>query len=130
MSNPITAGAVVYAKDIGRVSQFYSRVAGLEKRDENDRFVVLESSSFQLVVVATPARIAAHIQIASPPVRREDTAIKLVFLVPSIAEARLAAAEAGGALNGTEREWQFQGARVCDGHDPEGNVFQLREKQA
>ena len=35
------------------------------------------------------------------------------------------AAELGGAVN--EREWEFEGAKVCDGHDPEGNVFQLRQ---
>lgn len=127
MSNPLAAGAVVYAKDIVRVSQFYSRVAGLVEQGKEDGFVALESSAFQLVVVAMPGRIAAQVQVASPPVRREDTAVKLVFFVPSIANARIAAAETGGALNGAEREWQFQGSRVCDGHDPEGNVFQLRE---
>jgi len=110
-----------------RVSQFYSRVAGLVVRNMEDGFVVLESSAFELVIVALPAQIAAQIQIASPPVKRQDTAIKLAFFVPSIANARSVAPEAGGALNSLEREWQFQGARVCDGHDPEGNIFQLRE---
>jgi len=110
-----------------RVSQFYSRVAGLVVRNMEDGFVVLESSAFELVIVALPAQIAAQIQIASPPVKRQDTAIKLAFFVPSIANARSVAPGAGGALNSLEREWQFQGARVCDGHDPEGNIFQLRE---
>jgi len=27
----------------------------------------------------------------------------------------------------TEREWQFKDARACDGIDPEGNIFQLRQ---
>jgi len=26
-----------------------------------------------------------------------------------------------------EREWTYRGRRVCDGHDPEGNVFQAAE---
>jgi hypothetical protein len=30
-------------------------------------------------------------------------------------------------LNPIEREWAFQGARICDGVDPEGNVFQVRQ---
>jgi hypothetical protein len=30
-------------------------------------------------------------------------------------------------MNAVEREWEFEGAKVCDGHDPEGNVFQLRQ---
>jgi hypothetical protein len=30
-------------------------------------------------------------------------------------------------LNPPDAEWLFEGSRVCDGHDPEGNVFQLRQ---
>ena len=29
-------------------------------------------------------------------------------------------------MNAVEREWEFEGAKVCDGCDPEGNVFQIR----
>jgi predicted enzyme related to lactoylglutathione lyase len=83
---------------------------------------------FNSLLWQSPARIAEQIQIASPPVRREDTAVKLWFAVPSLAAARSLVARLGGELNGPEREWQFEGDRVCDGHDPEGNVFQLREE--
>jgi hypothetical protein len=31
------------------------------------------------------------------------------------------------SANAVEREWEFEGAKVCDGHDPEGNVFQIRQ---
>lgn len=126
MQSPFSAGAVIYAKDIKRVSQFYSQVAGLAVVQEEQRFVVLQSITFQLAVVAMPPAIAQQVIVESPPVRREDTAIKLCFAVPSIAAARAVAAELGGELNGPEREWEFQGARVCDGHDPEGNVIQVR----
>jgi hypothetical protein len=30
-------------------------------------------------------------------------------------------------LNPTDKEWRFQGFKVCDGLDPEGNVIQFRE---
>jgi len=30
-------------------------------------------------------------------------------------------------MNAVEREWELRGANVCDGHDPEGNIFQLRQ---
>ena len=36
-------------------------------------------------------------------------------------EARL-----GGELNPPDREWQLGSERICDGVDPEGNVFQVR----
>ena len=127
MSVPFVAGAVVYAKNVPEVSAFYAEVAALRTTHTEQGYVVLEASGFQLVVVAIPAQLAASIHVTVPPERREDTAVKLVLPVPSIATARLAAQSLGGQLNPTEREWEFQGSRVCDGHDPEGNVVQFRE---
>jgi predicted enzyme related to lactoylglutathione lyase len=130
VSPSIVAGAVVYAKDVARVSRFYAQVCGLEIVHEVADHVVLEADGYELVVVEIPAAIAVNIRIETPPLRRENTAVKLVFWVENIAAARTAAQAAGGELNPPEREWQFQGARVCDGHDPEGNVIQLRTADA
>ena len=127
MPSPITAGAVVYAKDLPRVSAFYAAVVGLRVTHAEHDHVVLEAEAFQLVVHAIPAGIAASIEIADPPIRREGTALKLVFAVPSMSTSRALAAEQGGEVDPPEREWRFQSHRVCDGHDPEGNVIQLRE---
>ena len=130
MANPFTAGAIVYAKDLQRLAQFYAAVADLEIVHEVADHVVLESETHELVVVAIPAATAARIVITSPPQRRENTAFKLSFAVPSLAEAREAAKAAGGELNPPAKEWSFQGMRVCDGCDPEGNMIQLREPAA
>lgn len=126
MEGPFTAGAVVYARDMGRVSRFYAGLAGLPVTHEEPGFTVLGSATFQLTVVAVPPALAQRITIASPPVRRQDTALKLCLAVPSIDAARAAAERLGGVIDGPEREWMFQGNRVCDGHDPEGNVVQVR----
>jgi predicted enzyme related to lactoylglutathione lyase len=130
VANPFTAGAIVYAKDIARLARFYAAVADLEIVHEVDDHVVLESETCELVVVAIPAATAARIVISTPPVRRESTAFKLSFAVDSLAQARAAAAAAGGELNPPEKEWDFQGMRVCDACDPEGNMIQLREALA
>ncbi len=127
MANPFTAGAIVYAKDIRRLARFYAEVADLEIVHEVEDHVVLESETYELVVVALPAATAERIAITMPPTRRENTAFKLSFAVASLAEARAAAAQAGGELNPPAKEWGFQGMRVCDGCDPEGNMIQLRE---
>jgi predicted enzyme related to lactoylglutathione lyase len=127
MPEPIAAGAVVYAKDAARVAAFYAGVAGLREVQVESDHVILEASQFQLVVLAVPASIASSIHISSPPQRRQDTPIKLVFPVQSLPAARAAAQRLGGELNPVEAEWEFQGSRVCDGHDPEGNVFQVRQ---
>jgi predicted enzyme related to lactoylglutathione lyase len=126
LSEPIAAGAIVHAKDIARLARFYAEVASLEVMHEVDDHVVLESEALELVIVAIPAATAAQIVISTPPARRENTAFKLVFVVDSLADARAAAVAAGGGLNPPDKEWDFQGARVCDGFDPEGNVIQFR----
>lgn len=120
-------GAVLYAKDLHRLVQFYTAVAGLDVQKIERAYVVLGSEPSQLVIVRIPKRIAAAIQITTPPKRRENTPIKLVFAAEDIAIARSRAAELGGTMNAVEREWNFEGAKVCDGCDPEGNVFQIRE---
>ena len=127
MANPFTAGAIVYAKDVQRLAQFYAEVADLEIVHEVDDHVVLESETYELVIVAIPAATAARIVITTPPARRENTAFKLSFRVESLAQARETARAAGGELNPPAKEWDFQGMRVCDGCDPEGNMIQVRE---
>jgi len=127
MSNPATVGAVLYAKLVERVIPFYAEACGLVVTHAEHDHAVLESPVFQLVIVAIPETLAASIPIATPPVRRENTPIKLVFHVANIDAVRKAAANFGGELNPPEREWYLRGIKVCDGHDPEGNVVQFRE---
>ena len=120
-------GAVVYAVAPQRLAAFYEAVAGLEIVHVEDDYVVLERGAFQLVVHGIPKAIAEAIEVTSPPVRREDAALKIVLPVASLAAAREAAPAHGGLIDPEAREWWFDGSRVCDGHDPEGNVIQLRE---
>ena len=126
MSTQITAGAVLYAMDVKRLAAFYAGVADLKEAQSEPDNVVLEAGGFQLVVFAIPPHIAAQIQIATPPQRREETPIKLVFVVRSLAGARAAAKRLGGELAAEDQVWEFQGLYVCDGYDPEGNVIQVR----
>lgn len=123
-------GAVVFAKDAARVADFYVAVCGLVVAGRDEQTVTLQHGSFELLVHAVPAAIAATIRIADPPQRRQSNPIKPVFDVASIAAIRATAVAHGGAIDPPERTWQYQGRAVCDGHDPEGNVFQLRELPA
>jgi predicted enzyme related to lactoylglutathione lyase len=127
MSYPQRAAAVLYAKDPQRLVAFYTTVASLTLRHSEDDHAVVDSPAFQLVILQIPRDIAQSITIEQPPVRRERVPVKLVFFVENIEHARSAAAELGGGLNPADREWDYQGHKVCDGFDPEGNVFQLRE---
>ena len=120
-------GAVIFAKNIERIAKFYEGVALLAVVHAEPDHVVLESDAIQLVIHGIPKAIADSITITQPPAVREDTPIKLFFPVPSLADARARAAALGGHLNPSQKEWQARGFRACDGHDPEGNVVQLRQ---
>jgi predicted enzyme related to lactoylglutathione lyase len=111
-------GAVVYANDLSRLVEFYSSIAGLTPYASKKGFAILGSEPSQLVIVRVPRRVRTPLTSLRLPI---------VFAVEDIARARDRAVMLGGAMNGVEREWEFEGAKVCDGHDPEGNVFQLRQ---
>jgi predicted enzyme related to lactoylglutathione lyase len=117
---------VLFAKDMARLAQFYEQVTALHVVAQAPDHVMLAVPGFQLVVHAIPAAIARGITISSPPKVREDLPLKLALPVQDIMAARLAAAALGGALLPAQREWQARGFVACDGHDPEGNVFQVR----
>ena len=124
------SGAVLFGKDLPRLASFYEGVAGLSAVQVDRDVIVLESESQQLVLHSLPPRIARTIDIASPPLLRTDTPVKLVFAVASLASARAGAVALGGRVNPTSVEFEARGFRACDGHDPEGNVIQFRERVA
>ncbi len=125
MPGPARAGLFIYALDPERVADFYCAVAGMARLQATPELIVLESADIQLLVHRIPPPFAEGIVITSPPQRREDTALKFFFSVPSLAAARLAARAAGGEV--FAENWQGPGFTVCNGMDPEGNVFQVRE---
>ena len=128
MATKFHAGAVLYAKNLAQVKAFYEAVLNLNLEHAENDHVVFASEAFQLVILKVPERIASSIEIESPPRRRTETPVKLVFEVASIAATRAIAHDHGGELLPPEREWNFQGYRVCDGQDPEGNVVQFRQR--
>lgn len=125
MAGPARAGLFIYAVDAPRVAAFYAAVAGMQQLHARDELIVLESPDIQLLIHAIPPHIAAGIEITSPPRKREDSALKFFFTVPSLAEARAQAARLGGEV--FDENWQGPGFVICNAMDPEGNVFQLRE---
>jgi predicted enzyme related to lactoylglutathione lyase len=127
MSEQPKFGAVIFAKDISRVAKFYTELLSMTIVHSAEDYMVLNSSGYPLVIHGIPQKIAASIEIATPPERRTETAIKLFFLVSSLTVLREQAIALGGRLNPKESEWEARGFRACDGHDPEGNVIQFRE---
>lgn len=127
MSNLPKPGAVVFAKDIRKVARFYEQLIPLSVTHTESSHIVLESDVMQLVIHGIPKKIADSIHVATPPAVREETPIKLFFPVASLVDARIRAEQLGGQLGPSKKEWEARGFRACDGYDPEGNVFQLRQ---
>jgi predicted enzyme related to lactoylglutathione lyase len=121
------SGAVLFARDMNGVARFYQQLISMGVAASHHDHVVLAAQHVELVVHAIPDHIAASIEIAKPPVRRAGMPLKLFFTVASISDARDAAVTLGGSVDPVDSEWIGPGFRACDGQDPEGNVFQIRE---
>jgi predicted enzyme related to lactoylglutathione lyase len=117
--------AVLFTINVARLATFYEHVIGMERRAAHDDHVVLEQGVFRLTVHGIPAQYAKGITIATPPAVRESSALKLSFRVTSIVDARETAARFGGCIYEPDREWRDHAKTLCDGWDPDGNVFQV-----
>ncbi|MBM3759455.1 MAG: VOC family protein [Acidobacteria bacterium] len=96
---------LLFVKNLELMAAFYAQALGAEAiRD--------------LKLHPIPPSIAATIEIASPPVPREDTPIKLIFAVPDIDAARRNLEQLGAEI--LVRPWGS-----IDAVDPEGNIFSL-----
>ncbi|MFM2119517.1 MAG: hypothetical protein RL722_985 [Pseudomonadota bacterium] len=127
MPGPARAGALIYAKDLDRLSAFYQGLLGMRLLLADAWHQVIESDDLQLIIHAIPPQIAAGITLTSPPEVREEQAIKLFFTLP--AGAQLPAVEVqvhalGGGMFGPV--YPGPGFQARNAYDCEGNVFHLR----
>lgn len=123
------SAAVLYVTDLDGMRTFYETCFAMVARDSDDEgFCVLDSTTWELTLVRIPASIAATVVITDPPRWRERSAVKLVFDVSDLDQARAAVLAAGGQVDCAQSPWSFQGRRHQDVCDPEGNVTQLRQQ--
>jgi len=125
MTKKHKTGAVLFTINLQSLADFYTEVMGMRVLLSEKDHIRLELGSFRLTVHRIPPRYAKNITIKKPPQVREAGAVKLAFRVKQIAKAREIAATLGGEVYGVKHEWQYDGTTICDGYDPDGNVFQL-----
>ena len=113
---------VLYVQDVDRLAGFYREMLGLD--------VVEEIPGEWSVLAAGSCQLALH--RVGPAYRRPgamvtDTNTKVVFTVTGdLAELRATLLDRGVALGEIKAFPPLTGP-LCDGRDPEGNVFQLAE---
>jgi predicted enzyme related to lactoylglutathione lyase len=123
-------GVVLFAKNKKRVSAFYQECLGLQAVESEPSHDLLRGDTYEIVVHAIPRKVAAGIVITAPPVPRTQAVFKPTFVVRSLAKVRVAAEKTGGCLKPESGAWHFRGCTVLDGHDPEGNQVQFKQRDA
>ncbi|AFY36548.1 hypothetical protein Lepto7376_0098 [[Leptolyngbya] sp. PCC 7376] len=115
-------GLVLYSHNFKRLAKFYKFVFRLAIADQNDGHIRLANDQMELVILQAPRRFQ---DISGT--QRINVAIKPVFFINvPLERVRARALKRGGSLNAVTAEWQFQSHTVCDGHDCDGNIFQVR----
>jgi catechol 2,3-dioxygenase-like lactoylglutathione lyase family enzyme len=123
------ARAVLFVKDLQKVTVFYVGALALTRLSGDNDHAVLERDGFELVVHQIPKQIADTIVIAQPPVRRIWGAIRLDFPVASIADSRKLARALGGDIDDSPPPWAGANTNLYFGHDPEGNQFGVSQRK-
>jgi catechol 2,3-dioxygenase-like lactoylglutathione lyase family enzyme len=116
-----TIGAIIlFVFDINKEKAFYRENFGLDTVEDSPGWVVLKGGSVELGLHQIPAEYGPY----TPS--EEETNVKLVFdIQEDIHQARQTFIEKQISI-GDIKTWEGYPFWVCDGKDPEGNVFQLR----
>jgi len=127
---PDRAHVALYGLDVAKLVSYYTGVIGFEIHEVGDGFTALHSPTLELVVVRIRPEHTDGVVLTDPPRRRQETPIKVSYVVASLEAARELAPFYGAAVDGVEHEWTWGGFTRCDGLDPEGNVVQLMQSTA
>jgi catechol 2,3-dioxygenase-like lactoylglutathione lyase family enzyme len=114
---------ILFVDDIETMAEFYEGVLGLDRLpDGSDDFVCLSAGSGQVCLHSLPAEYRSN---GGDYPKREDTYVKFVFYAADVEKDRDYLIEKGVRMNEVARYGAIQ---LCDGADPEGNVFQISSR--
>ena len=118
---------ILFVQDVGRLATFYQEMFGLTLIEEiKGEWAVLDAGPCQLAL----HRVGEAYRVADPASWEVESNIKLVMTVDRpLADVR-AELTAQGVRMGPIKSYPPLTGRLCDGRDPEGNVFQLAELTA
>jgi len=114
---------VLFAKDVGKLANFYTEVFAGTVLRRHDNHAVLDWSGFHLVIHQIPAHLSAEIAVSVPPRRREQGSLRLDYPVADVGMARGTARRLGGQIDAAPPPWAGDDTSFFLGFDPEGNVF-------
>ena len=115
-------GLVIYTSSIEKLATFYVHVFGMQMIESDRSYALLVDGDFELVLLETDVSKKGLSAFEA----RENTALKPTFFVNTSLEFIEEKIKAKGGVVFSPKNWTFGGRQVCDAHDCEGNIFQLR----
>ena len=115
---------ILYVQDVGLLTRFYRDILGLPVVQEiGDEWVIFRPGSCELAL----HRVDRPYRVADAGSWTVETNVKLVLVVTrEIAELRAELISKGVPMREVKSYPGFPGP-LCDGEDPEGNIFQLQQ---
>jgi catechol-2,3-dioxygenase len=115
---------ILYVQDVERLARFYQEMFGLPVIEEiREEWVVLRAGACELAL----HRVGKPYRVADTHSWKVETNTKLVLSVTrDLAEMRAELARKGVPM-GAIKAYPGLTGPLCDGTDPEGNVFQLAQ---
>ncbi|WP_420334919.1 hypothetical protein [Roseibium sp.] len=122
-------GAVLYAKNLENLTQFYLQIGGQITDEGKGEFSAISNGGTELIILQTPSEVASQIVIDDPPAIRSATPLKPILETSSIEDVLHDIFKFGGRPVPGAKRWKFRKYLVQDIVDPEGNVVQLWQSE-
>ena len=115
---------ILYVQDVERLAAFYRDALGLAVVEQiPGEWAVLKAGACELAL----HRVGKPYRVADPQSWKAESNAKLVLSVDRDLEELRAELMAKGVAMGRIKSYPPLTAPLCDGTDPEGNVFQLAQ---
>jgi catechol-2,3-dioxygenase len=116
---------ILYVQDVRRLATFYRDVLGLAVVEEiESEWVVLQAGDCELAL----HRVGKPYRVADASSWKAESNAKMVMTVDrDLAELRTELISRGVAI-GRIKSYPPLTGPLCDGEDPEGNMFQLAQR--
>jgi predicted enzyme related to lactoylglutathione lyase len=109
---------ILFVADMNKMKDFYTNVFGLKILDDSEPgFIILDAGASQIALHQIPGKYTG---IDFEP--REDSFVKMVFHSDNVEQDRAELKKSGVRMKKT---FVWKNTLMCDGFDPEGNVFQI-----
>ena len=120
---------ILFTEDVSRLRAFYASIFGLDVLEESEGWVRLDAGGCALALHAihgAGAGAGAGAGGESLGPRRADGHLKVAFYAADVAAERARLVAAGARMDEVKT---FGAISLCDGLDPDGNVFQISSRK-